>query len=225
MVDQIGRSRSRSSPRAAPLAPALNPWVVMSYTGLCRCNSFEHYWLTWSTPLISVARSRPAPVEYAPHHEKYVSLVPEDDILAAMAADLERSLASLRAIPEEVSLIRHEPYTWSIREVVGHIVDCERIFVHRALRFARRDPAELPGFEENDYARHARSDDFPLAEHIEEYELTRRSGIAFFRHLHPDDWDQSGIANGHRITVRALAYLVVGHEHHHMNIVRKRLIG
>jgi hypothetical protein len=140
-----------------------------------------------------------------------------------MKGEMERTLGCLRAVPEEVSLIRHPPYTWSLREVLGHIIDCERIFAIRALRFARSDPAELPGFDENDYARQARSDDFPLAEHLEEYEHLRRSHQSLFRHFHADDWAKSGVANGHRITVRALAYVLVGHERHHMNIVRKRL--
>jgi hypothetical protein len=149
--------------------------------------------------------------------------VPETDLLPALKGELEKTLLCLRAVPEEVSLIRHAPYTWSIRQVVGHIIDCERIFAYRALRFARRDPAELPGFDENDYARQAHSDDWPLQELIEEFEHLRLAHIALYRHFQPDDWTQSGTANGHRISVRALGYVIVGHERHHMNIVRRRL--
>src|SRR5205807_115721 len=98
------------------------------------------------------------------------------------------------------------------KEVLGHLIDSERIFGERALRFARGDAAELPGFEENDYVRQARFDDVPLAELVAEFEHLRRSHLWFFRHLHADAWGRSGIANRHRVTVRALAYIVVGHE-------------
>jgi hypothetical protein len=173
----------------------------------------------------SLNPSRPEPTEYVPALGNYVDLVPETDILAALEGELEETLSCLRAVSEEVALIRHAPYTWTIKQVLGHIIDSERVFADRALRFARRDAAELPGFDENDYALHALSDDFPLAELVEEFEHLRRSHVGFFRHLHADDWDCSGIANKNRVTVRALAYAIVGHERHHMRIVRKRLAG
>ena len=174
----------------------------------------------------SLISSRPDATEYAHSYGPYVDLVPETDVLAAMAGELDATLSCLRQVSEEVALIRHAPYTWSIKQVLGHLIDSERIFAERALRFARRDPAELPGFEENDFVRNAGFDDFPLSgarggiRAPQAALISGSSGICT-----RDDWGRSGVANGHRVTVRALAYILVGHERHHMRIVRKRLAG
>jgi hypothetical protein len=167
--------------------------------------------------------SRPDPTEYASFYETYIKLVPEQDILAELERQIEGTLALLRGVSAAEAGTRHAPYTWSVKEVVGHLIDCERIFGVRALRFARRDPTPLPGFDENPYVEHARFDARPLGDLAEEFELVRRSHIHFFRGLDGDDWLRTGVANGHPVTVRALAYVIVGHERHHVNILHKRL--
>src|SRR5262249_46525225 len=113
---------------------------------------------------------RPSPAEYAPYYGQYVELVPEDDVLAALQAQLDDVLALLRAAPEAEGPARHPPYTWSVKEVVGHMTDTERVFGYRALRFARGDATPLPGFDENAYARAADSDRRPLAALVAEFE-------------------------------------------------------
>src|SRR5262249_19172043 len=148
----------------------------------------------------------------------YVGLVPEDEILPALTGELEATLDLLRAVPEEESLVRHPPYTWSIREVVGHITDSERVFGARALRFARDDATPLPGFDENAYAVAAGSDRIPLADLVAEFEAVRRSHLAFFRHLPAAAWSRRGVANSSEVSVRALAYILLGHERHHIGI-------
>ncbi len=167
--------------------------------------------------------SRPDPTEYAPPYETYIRLVPEPDILAQLEKQIGGTLALLRGVSEAEAETRHVPYTWSVKEVVGHLIDCERIFGVRALRFARDDPTPLPGFDENPYVQHARFDVRPLDSLAQEFELVRRSHLLFFRGLEGDDWLRSGVANGHAVTVRALAYIIAGHERHHVNILHKRL--
>jgi hypothetical protein len=166
---------------------------------------------------------RPSPTEYAPYYGKYVALVPEDDILAALEAQLAELLALLRAVPEEEGNVRHPPYTWSVKEVVGHLTDGERIFGYRALRFARGDTTPLPGFDENEYARVAGFDNSPLADLVLEFEAVRRSHLWLFRNLPEAAWARVGEANGSAVSVRALAYIIAGHGRHHTAILRRRL--
>lgn len=165
---------------------------------------------------------RPAPTDYASFYAGYIALVPEDDILPAMASQLDDMLALLRSVSEAESMVRHAPYTWSTKEVVGHLIDGERIFTYRALRFAREDPTPLPSFEENAYATSGAFDRLPLTALIEEFDVVRRASLALFRNLPADAWTRRGIANKAEITVNAVAYIVVGHVRHHGNILRKR---
>jgi hypothetical protein len=172
-----------------------------------------------STPTLS----RPDPAEYAPSYEPYIRLVPEGDILTHLEQQIEDTASLLRDVSESEAGTRHAPYTWSIKEVVGHLIDSERIFGIRALCFARQDPTELPGFDENQYVRSARFDARSLASLTQEFDLVRRSHILFFHGLDAEAWLRSGVANGNRVTVRALAHIIAGHERHHVTIMRKRL--
>lgn len=165
----------------------------------------------------------PDPSEYAPYYGKYISLVDEQDPIEAMRSELARTLELLGGILEVDSLIRHAPYTWSIREVVGHLIDSERVFGYRALRFARGDSTPLPGFDENAYAAAGAFDRCPLASLRDEFAYLRRSHLELFANLPNEAWDRRGTANGAEVSVRALAYILVGHERHHVSIVRKRL--
>jgi hypothetical protein len=172
-----------------------------------------------STPIPSAPEATQDAAPFAP----YLRLVPSGNILVHMERQLEETVALLRDLSEAEAETRHAPYTWSIKEVVGHLIDAERIFGYRALRFARRDRTELPGFEENDYVRNARFDARSLGSLVEEFELVRRSHLLFFRGLDEEAWDQSGVANGYPIKVRTLAAVIVGHTSHHGAILRKRL--
>jgi hypothetical protein len=136
---------------------------------------------------------------------------------------MEDTLALLRRTSEEVANTRHPPYTWSIKEVVGHLTDTERVFGHRALRFARGDQTPLPGFDENNYVRAANFDAQPMAALLDQFEQVRRSHLLFFGHLPEEAWERGGVANNNAVTVRALAYIIAGHERHHAAIVAKRL--
>jgi hypothetical protein len=167
--------------------------------------------------------ARPDPSEYAPTHKGYISHVPEEDILQAMRSELPHPLSFLADVPESEASVCHPPYTWTIKQVVGHLIDCERVFGYRALRFARGDSTPLPGFDENTYAKTAHHDRIPLADLLAEFAALRRSHVAFFAHLPEEAWQRRGTANNAAVSVRAVAYILVGHERHHAAILRKRV--
>ena len=166
---------------------------------------------------------RPARSEYAPYYETYVSLVPEDEILRAMQSELVRTVDFLKGVSDREASICHPPYTWTAKQVVGHLTDAERIFGYRALRIARGDSTPLPGFDENAYVQTAQFDQHPLAGLVAEFQTVRQSQLSLFENLPGDAWDRQGIANGDGVSVRGLAYIIVGHERHHMAILRRRL--
>ncbi len=167
--------------------------------------------------------AQPETNEYATHYGKYVKLVPEDDVVAALRSELAQTVALLNGVADKDASICHPPYTWTIKQVVGHLTDCERVFGYRALRFARGDSTPLPGFDENHYARFAESDQRRLSELSAEFEAVRKSHLYLFQNLPGNAWKQRGSANGHDVSVRALAYIIVGHERHHTAIIRQRL--
>jgi hypothetical protein len=166
---------------------------------------------------------RPDIAEYAGYFSKYIDLVPEADILSVLTMQLDETLTFLRAIPESQCNVLHPPYTWTVKDVVGHLIDGERVFGYRALRFARGDSTPLAGFDENEYARTAEYARLAMPDVVNEYEAVRRSNLLMFRNLPAAAWDRAGKANDNHLSVRALAYILVGHTRHHGAILRKRL--
>lgn len=169
-------------------------------------------------------KQRPDETEYLSDYGKYISLVPEGDINALLAAQLDETLALLHSIPEASAGFRYAPDKWSIKELVGHVIDGERIFAYRALRFARNDQTALAGFEQDDYITHASFDDCSLAELASEFESVRRSTCYLFKHLNEEAWARRGTASENEVSVRALAYIIAGHELHHREILRSRYL-
>jgi hypothetical protein len=173
--------------------------------------------------MASASGSRPEPGEYALFYETYISKVPPGDIQSTLAGQIENTQALLAGLPEPEAETLHAPYTWTIKDVLAHLIDSERIFGVRALWFARNDPSPLPGFDENHYVAQAHANQRPAVDLVDEFRLVRRSNLAFFRSLDESAWTRGGIANGNFVTVRALAHIIAGHEQHHIGIVRKRL--
>jgi hypothetical protein len=173
--------------------------------------------------MTTTVTSRPDATEYAPAAAGYVSLVPDGDIVTTLERQLDELLALLRPVSEKVGNTRHAPYTWSVKEVVGHVTDAERVFGYRALCVARGDQTPQPGFDENAYMGPAAFDACRLADLVSQFEHLRRSHLLFFRSLPADAWTRRGIANNSPVTVRALAYVIAGHAEHHGRILRKRL--
>jgi hypothetical protein len=168
--------------------------------------------------------TRPAADEHDPYYASYVSLATESDALTALEAQLPEFRALLQGLTEAQGGHRYAPDKWSIKQVVGHVIDAERIFAYRALRIARGDRTPLPGFEEKDFAAAAGSDRVPLAALAEEFELLRRANLAMFRGFPDEAWLRRGTANQKEISVRALAYIIAGHGRHHARVLRERYL-
>ena len=166
----------------------------------------------------------PQPHEAAPYYFKYIDQVQGDDVVAVLQDQLDETLSLLSGISEERSLHRYAPDKWSFRQVINHVNDCERLFVFRALWFARGFDSPLPSFDEKISAAAARAEDFPWASHVEEFRASRLSTLAFFRNLPAEAWMRSGTASGMPFTVNALAYLAAGHLTHHLTIIRERYL-
>jgi hypothetical protein len=167
---------------------------------------------------------RPDPSEYAPHYETYVSKVPGGNLLEILEDQRRETQELLAEIPEGRAIHRYAPGKWSIKEVVGHVTDAERVFSYRALRFARGDETPLPGFDEKAYAPAGRFDTRALLDLAVELDAVRRATIALFTGLDPEALARRGTANTKEISVRALAYIIAGHERHHVGILRERYL-
>ncbi len=174
--------------------------------------------------MASMVIERPGTDEYAPAFAGYVSRVPEVDIDAALARQAEELPSVLAAVRGEGERHRYAAGKWSVRELVGHVIDTERIMGYRAVCVARGETVSLPGFDENAYAEKATFDDYPLAELLEEFVLVRQGHLHFFRHLSPEAWLRKGIANQNPISVRALAWVMVGHVRHHMAVLEQHYL-
>lgn len=172
----------------------------------------------------SPGATRPAPSEYLPYYERYIGLVPEGDVVATLVNQMIETQALLRALPASVATYRYAPDKWSVNELVGHMIDSERIFTSRALRFARNDPAPMPSFDQDNYVRNATFDSYPLADLASELEAVRHATIFLFRHMDEQAWSRKGVANNAEVSVRALAYICAGHELHHREILSARYL-
>lgn len=168
--------------------------------------------------------TRPLDTEYAPYYGRYISRVPEGDVVRTLETQLAETLALLRAIPEERAGHRYAEGKWTLKEVVGHVSDSERIFAYRALRIGRGDTTPLPGFEQEDYVRGTDFNRRPLADLAAELEAVRRATILLLRGMDDTALARRGTASGYEVTARALAYIIAGHERHHVGVIRERYL-
>jgi len=166
--------------------------------------------------------TRPDATEYAPYYSKYISLVPEGDILALLEEQLRGTTALLSSVSEEQAEYRYAPEKWTVKQVVGHLTDTERIFAYRALRISRNDATPIEGFEQDDYVRYGPFETCKMTDLVEDFAAVRRATLSLFRRLDPEAWQRRGTANQNEVTVRALAYTSAGHELHHLAILKDR---
>lgn len=169
--------------------------------------------------------SRPEATEYVSYFGRYIDQVPDGSIVDVLASGLRDTLALLRSIPEDRGDYRYAPEKWSVKEVVGHVIDAERVFAYRALRFARNDATPLPGFEQDDYIPAGKFGTRTLRDLADELEAVRQSTLHLFRHLDEAALLRGGVASGNPVTVRALAYIIAGHEAHHRKVLREGYLG
>jgi uncharacterized damage-inducible protein DinB len=169
---------------------------------------------------------RPADSDYGSWYADYVSLVPEEDVLSVIEQQSSTTQRLISSLAESQATHRYAEGKWSVKEVIGHVTDAERVFGYRALCIARGDKNSLPGFDEQEYMKHANFDSWRLGDLAEAYALTRRANIVMFRNMDEESWDRRGLANNSEVTVRALAFILAGHERHHLKVLRERyLVG
>jgi hypothetical protein len=166
--------------------------------------------------------ARPQPGEYAPYYDRYISLIDAHDILATLDQQRREMLLLLCCRDEEDGDFRYAPDKWSAKEVIGHVCDSERIFAYRALRIARADATPMEGFEQDDYVQNGPFAQRPLSDLVEDFIAVRRATLSLFRTLDEAAWSRRGVANKNEVTVRALAYVIAGHELHHHRILKER---
>jgi hypothetical protein len=168
------------------------------------------------------AIGQPEATEYAPYFERYVMLVRGGDILKTLAEQSTTMRRALAAVPEDRAGFRYAEGKWTVREVLGHCTDAERVFAYRALCIARGEKAPLPSFDENGYARTSGHDGVPLSELLDEFETVRKATVHLLAHLPAEAWLRTGVASGKPVSVRALAFIMAGHVAHHLAILRER---
>lgn len=168
---------------------------------------------------------KPQEGEYPPYAIQYIRLLPDDGLLLNHLRDnLQATKALVRPLSAQTLAYRYAERKWTIKEIIGHIIDDERIYVYRALRFARNDHVELPGFDQDQYARYANSNERGIEDLLRELEAVRAATIAFFESVEGEAWSRIGVADGKTVSVRALAYHIAGHELHHLNIIKGRYL-
>jgi uncharacterized damage-inducible protein DinB len=172
------------------------------------------------TPVAAVGR--PEPGEYAPYYDRYISLITGSDVLTTLDSQRRQMMLLLSGRDEDDGDFRYAPDKWTAKEVLGHVCDTERIFAYRALRIARGDSTPIEGFEQDDYIRNGPYGRVALAEVIEDYIAVRRATLTLLRNLDEAAWMRKGTANKNEVSVRAIAYLIAGHELHHRRILEEK---
>jgi uncharacterized damage-inducible protein DinB len=165
---------------------------------------------------------RPNPDEHIAYYGRYVSLVPDGDLIRQLESGIGDTAALLRRTPSDRADFAYAPGKWTVKEVVGHMTDVERVMGFRALWFARSDVQPLPGFDENAWVPSGKFADRTLADLTDELQAVRASTIAMVRGLEPESLVRRGTANGAEISVRALLYIIAGHERHHVGLLKER---
>jgi len=162
--------------------------------------------------------------EAAPYYSRYIDLVPSDDIVSVLATQLEETLEFLSGISDEQSLKRYAPEKWTIRQLLSHVNDAERVFVFRAFWFARGFQDPLPSYDQESCVEAAQANEVSWTNHIEEFRRIRLGTLSFFKNLPPEAWPRAGIASDNPFTVRALAYIVAGHVTHHTTVIQEKYL-
>ena len=165
---------------------------------------------------------RPMADEYGAFYAGYIGNVIESDPVAVLESQGAATQSFLAGVSEEQSLFRYAPGKWSIREIVGHLADAERVFTYRAMRIGRGDETPMEGFDEDAYVSAATFDRLTLAELRDDLANVRRASLTLFRGLDPSVWNRRGVANNARVSLRALAYIIPGHERHHIRVLKER---
>jgi len=167
---------------------------------------------------------KPNPDEYATYFQRYTDLAIEENIVKTLEDQLCETVSYYDSLNESEFDFRYAPGKWSIKEVIIHVLDTERIFNYRALRFARKDNTPLPGFEQDDYINSTDWKNYPIKSVIEEYELVRKHTIVLFNNMTEEMLNQSGISSDMNLSVRVMPFIIAGHERHHLNVIKSKYL-
>ena len=170
-------------------------------------------------------QKRPDANEYNPYYSTYINLIPNGDIIRILEQQMKETNLLLKDISDSEGHFRYAPNKWSIKEVIGHIVDTERIMAYRLLSIARGETAELPGYNDDMYVLRAAFDKQSMQDLLENLIVVRQSTLYLLRSLDKEAWSQRGNANNSEVTVRALAYIIAGHELHHLQSIKERYLS
>lgn len=168
--------------------------------------------------------TRPESSEFIPYYSTYIGLIPDGEIIQILNEQINDSISLLKDISDNQGLFRYAPKKWSIKEVLGHMADTERIMAYRLLCFARGEKESLPGFDENSYVLNASFDNQTIEDLVDNFLAVRKSTVHLLKSLNSNSWSQRGTANGGEVTVRAIAYIIAGHELHHRHIIKERYL-
>jgi uncharacterized damage-inducible protein DinB len=195
-----------------------SPWMDEDYLK-------GRVFVTIATAMENTTTARPDSTEYAEYYGRYISMVPDGNISAILKNQFEATLSFFKTLSEERAEHAYAPGKWTIKEVVGHLMDAERVFAYRALRIGRNDPTPLPGFEENDYVAAANFNKRTLADIVEEFAAVRRATVELFRRFDEREMQRRGTANQKAVSTRAVAYIIAGHELHHTGVIKTRYLS
>ena len=176
-----------------------------------------------STLTTALSFGRPQAGEYNPYYDRYISLVESDDIIGLLEKQAPETATLFHSASAKADF-RYAPGKWSVKEMLGHVNDTERIMTYRALRVARGDKTPIEGFEQDDYVRDGNFGQRTLADLIEEFTDVRTATVSFFRHLDAEAGLRRGVANKNEISARALAYIIAGHELHHRRVLKEKYL-
>src|SRR5215204_4661083 len=169
--------------------------------------------------------NRPEKTEYAEYYDRYISLIDSDEIVPVLENQLEELAEVFKEITEEKSHYAYAADKWTIKEVIGHLADGERIFAYRALRISRADKTPIEGFEQDGYIENSNFNNIPLSELTAELLYVRKGNLIFFKSLNDEAWLRTGTASDNPVSVRALAYIMAGHIRHHLKILNERYLA
>ena len=174
---------------------------------------------------MSIIITFPEPSEHSGFFSSYVQKAQASDLVEGLTASYVFIMGMLQGLSEEQLLHRYAADKWSIKELMVHMMDTERIFAYRVLRFARQDKTELPGFDQDEYIKPAKADHRNIQNILAEYIAVRNATIELFKSFDEEALSQKGTASGNEISVRALGYVILGHEVHHLKIIRERYLS
>ncbi len=167
---------------------------------------------------------RPSPTSYPPYFNTYIKLVDGEDINALIAHVSPEQIHFFESVHEEESLYKYAEEKWTIKEILQHVIDAERIFCYRALAIARGEKGVIPGFDENGYARNSHANNRTWNALVEEFKAVRNASILLVKSMNEADFDKSGSVNDYSISVRAILFVIAGHSQHHIHIIRERYL-